>query len=165
MTLLYIILGLVALGSAAVVLIRRNGKFFQTKIGGIFQAQFQKQLEEKYPRLAERLKDYDLSADSQETFQAAARRIAPQEGIKVQTEFNRLKDKFFERHPDLLTTLNQLQTTDPKNQHQTLQGFLKLPDEKRSKIETDVLYAWDELRKRFPVAVAQLEAALKKKNN
>src|SRR5262245_49464086 len=60
-----------------------------------------KQLKAKYPTVAERMEGFDLGPDSQGSFTAALKRLPPQRAMELQMEFNRLRENFMTRHPEL----------------------------------------------------------------
>lgn len=129
--------------------------------GEAYQKRFLKQLRKKYPLLAERLDAYDMGPASQEAFQTAMHRLPPQEAMKLQAEFNRLRENFMLRHPEIAPMFSSAQ--DPREQAKLMDQVLKLPDDKRAAIEKDLIWAWDQLRGRFPKLVGPLENTLKKK--
>lgn len=128
-----------------------------------YQKRFFKQIKKKFPLLAERLEQFEMSPENQAAFQATMQKLPPQEGMKLQLEFNRLRDKFMERHPEVAPLIAQAQSQDAKAQSKALDQVMKLPDDQRAAIEKDLLWAWDQLRGRFPKMMGQLEAPLKKK--
>ena len=130
--------------------------------GDAYQKRFLKQLRQKYPLLAGRLDAYDTGPASQEAFQAAMHRLPPQEAMKLQAEFNRLRDNFMQRHPEIAPMFSSAQ--DPREQAKLMDQVLKLPNDKRAAIEKDLIWAWDQLRGRFPKLVGPLENTLKKKD-
>ncbi|MFN3431971.1 MAG: hypothetical protein ACK46X_18730, partial [Candidatus Sericytochromatia bacterium] len=84
-----------------------------------------------------------------------------QEGLKLQAEFNRLRDNFMAKHPEVSPLINAGQ--DGKAQSQAFNTLMKLPDEKRQALEKDLIWAWDQLRRNSPKAMGQLESAFRKK--
>lgn len=160
---LVIVLG-VALGLAvAVFLLRKTplGPRLGMMFGKAYQQRFMKQIAKQYPLLAERFADYEMGPERQEAFQSAMKRLPPQEAMKLQTEFNRLRENFMARHPELAPLLAEAQT--PQGQVKAMEKALKLPAAQREAIEKDLLWAWDQLRGRFPKLMGPLEAAFRKK--
>lgn len=135
----------------------RFGKF----AGEAYQQRFFKQLKTKYPQLAERLDGYEMTPASQEAFQAAIKRLPPQRAMELQVEFNRLRENFMQRHPELEPIFAAGQ--DPRAQAKAMDAVLKFPEDQRKAIEKDVLWAWDQLRGRYPALMGPLENAFKKK--
>lgn len=148
-----------------IILIPRLGKLigprFGAFVGKAYQQRFFNQLKKKFPLLSERLDGFEMSAERQAAFQAAVSRIPPQEGQKLQTEFNRLREKFMERHPELNDLL--MGTQEPRAQMKSIDKVMKLPAPQREAIEKDLLWAWDQLRGRFPKWVGALESVFRKK--
>lgn len=134
---------------------------FGKMAGEAYQKRFFKQIKKNFPLLAERLEGYEMSPERQAAFQAQMMRLPPQEAMKLQAEFNRLRDNFMTRHPELAPLINAGQ--DAKAQAKAVDDIMKLPAEKRQAIEKDLLWALDQLRGRFPKLVGPLEATLKKK--
>jgi hypothetical protein len=135
----------------------RFGKF----AGEAYQQRFFKQLKKKYPTLAERLDGYEMTPATQDAFQAAIKRLPPQRAMELQLEFNRLRENFMQRHPELEPLFAAGQ--DPRAQAKAMDAVLKFPDDQRAAIEKDVIWAWDQLRGRYPALMGPLESAFKKK--
>lgn len=135
----------------------RMGKF----AGETYQKRLFKQIQKKYPALWERVQGYELSAESQDAFQNSMKKLPPQEGMKLQAEFNRLRDNFMTKHPEVAPLINAGQ--DGKAQSQAFNTLMKLPDDKRQALEKDLIWAWDQLRRNSPKAMGQLESAFRKK--
>lgn len=135
----------------------RFGRF----AGEAYQKRMITQLKAKYPKLAERLDGYDLGPASQEAFQGAMKRLPPQKAMELQLEFNRLRENFMARHPELAPVLNAGQ--DPKEQVKAMNTVMNFPDDQRAAIEKDLLWAWDQLRGRYPALMGPIESALKRK--
>ncbi len=131
------------------------------QLAGAYQARLIKQLRKKYPLLAARVLDFQMSEEAVGGFQAAMKRMPPQEGQKLQLEFLRLRDNLISRNPELGELL-ALTQADGKAQMQALDKLMKLPDARRAAIEQDVIWAWDQLRGRFPKWVAMAEAPFRK---
>lgn len=126
-----------------------------------YQRRMFKKIQKNYPLLAERLDGYEMSPESQETFQNAMKRLPPQEGMALQLEFNRLRDNFLAKHPEVQPLFAS--GNDGQAQAKAFDQLMKLPPEQRAKLEKDILWAWDHLRKSHPKQVGPLEAAFRKK--
>ncbi|MDB5100449.1 MAG: hypothetical protein JWM80_4870 [Cyanobacteria bacterium RYN_339] len=135
----------------------RFGKF----AGEAYQKRFFKQLQKKYPVLAVRIEGFEMGPANQEAFQSAIKRLPPQRAMELQTEFNRLRENFMQRHPELVPVFEAGQ--DPRAQAKAMDAMLKFPEDKRKAIEKDVIWAWDQLRGRYPAMMGPLEQAFKKK--
>jgi hypothetical protein len=161
LNLLTILLGLtLGLALAALLLRKRLGPLFARLMGDAYRQKLERQLKKNYPLLAERFGEFDVSAERQEAIQAAMRRIPPQEGMKLQTEFMRLRENFLARHPELGELFSG---TDPRAQMKAFDRAMKLPADQRAAIEKDLLWAWDQLRGRFPKLLGAIEAAARKR--
>lgn len=125
------------------------------------QKRFVKQLRKKFPALADRVSDFEMTPGTQEAFQNALKRLPPQEAQKLQYEFNRLRDNLMSRDPELAPLVTA--GADAKAQGKAIDALFKLPDERRQTIEKDVIWAWDQLRGRFPKLMGTLEGAFRKK--
>lgn len=159
-----IVLVVLILIMTAVIIATRNPAVQQRlgkMMGEAYQKRFLKQLKKNFPLLAEKFADYDMSPERQAAFQSQMMKLPPQEAMKLQTEFNRIRDNFMQRHPELTPLLSAGQ--DAKAQAKAIDDVMKLPAEKRQAIEKDLLWALDQLRGRFPKLVGPLEASLKKK--
>jgi hypothetical protein len=157
-----IILGILLGAALAIFLARKTlGPRLAKLFGDAYGARFQKQLKKNYPQLAERFAEFEMGPGSQEAFQAAMTRLPPQEAMKLQTEFQRLQTNFLGRHPELAELWTKAQ--DPRGQMKAMDAVMKFAPEKRQTIEKDLLWAWDQLRGRFPKLMGPLEAAFKKK--
>ena len=130
-------------------------------MGEAYMKRFMKQLKQKYPQLAARVQDFEMTPDSQGSFEAAMKRLPPQEAMKLQMEFNRLRDNFMVRHPEVQPLFSAGQ--DPRAQAKAMDDLLKLPEDKRQALEKDLIWAWDRLRSSFPKLMGPLEAAFRKK--
>ncbi|MEB3329455.1 MAG: hypothetical protein VKQ33_09515 [Candidatus Sericytochromatia bacterium] len=161
LNLLTILLGiLLGLALAALLFRKRLGPLVARLMGEAYRKKMERQLRKGYPQLADRFSEFDMSADRQEAIQAAMRRIPPQEGLKLQTEFLRLRENFLARHPELDGLFSG---TDPRTQMKAFDSAMKLPAEQRAAIEKDLLWAWDQLRGRFPKLVGLIEAAARRR--
>jgi uncharacterized protein YneF (UPF0154 family) len=161
LNLLTIVLGItLGLALAALIFRKRLGPFFARMMGDAYRQKLERQLKKNYPLLAERFAEFDVSAERQEAIQAAMRRIPPQEGMKLQTEFLRLRENFLARHPELGELFSG---TDPRAQMKAFDSAMKLPADQRAAIEKDLLWAWDQLRGRFPKLLGTIEAAARKR--
>ena len=164
MDILLIVLVILVLVMTVVIIATRNPAVQQRlgkMAGDVYQKRFLKQLKKNFPLLAEKFADYDMSPERQEAFRNQMMRLPPQEALKLQTEFNRLRDNFMNRHPELAPLFSAGQ--DAKAQAKAVDAIMKLPADKRQAIEKDVLWALDQLRGRFPKLVGPLESSLKKK--
>jgi hypothetical protein len=130
-------------------------------IGRAYQERLTRQLKKKFPTLAERLNDFDFAGDKREAFEAADRRLPPHEALKMQTEFNKIREQFVSRHPEVLALIGG--ATDPKTQVKAIDQVMALPEEKRQAIEADLLRAWDQLRSKYPLLMGALEGVFKKR--
>jgi hypothetical protein len=161
LNLLTILLGItLGLALAALLFRKRLGPLFARMMGDAYRQKLERQLKKNYPLLAERFGEFDVSAERQEAIQAAMRRIPPQEGMKLQTEFLRLRENFLARHPELGELFSG---TDPRAQMKAFDRAMKLPADQRAAIEKDLLWAWDQLRGRFPKLLGTIEAAARKR--
>lgn len=159
---LTVVLGVIAgLAIAAFLLRKTLGPRIAKLMGDAYGKRFQKQLKKNYPLLAERFAEYEMTPGSQEAFQAAMKRLPPQEAMKLQTEFQRLQANFMGRHPELGELMAMAQ--DPRGQMKAMDQVMKFPADKRQAIEKDLLWAWDQLRGRFPKLMGPLESAFRKK--
>lgn len=162
MDLWLIILGLLlGIALAAFLARKRLGPAFATLFGKAYSQRFQKQLKKNYPQLSERFAEFEMTAGSQDAFQAAMKRLPPQEAMKLQTEFQRLQTNFMGRHPELAALWAQAQ--DPRGQMKAMDQVMKFPKDKREAIEKDLIWAWDQLRGRFPKLMGPIESAFRKK--
>ena len=161
---LVIVLG-VALGLAvAAFLMRRTlGPRVGKLMGNAYQQRFMKQLKKQYPLLSERFAEYEMGPERQAAFETAMKKLPPQEAMKLQEEFNRLRLNFMTRHPEFESLIAG--SADAKGQMKAMDAVMKLPADKRAAIEKDLLWAWDQLRGRFPRLMGPLEAAFRKKKD
>ena len=157
----------VALLAILVILGPRIGATLGPKMakaaGEQYQRRFFKRLKKQYPLLGERLDQYELNTANQEAFQHQIKKLPPQEAMKLQAEFNRLRDNFVQRHPEISPMIAAGQ--DGRAQAKAMEALLKLPADKRQALEKDLIWAWDQLRGRFPKLVGPLEAAYRKKGS
>lgn len=159
---LVIVLGVVLGLAVAAFLMRKTiGPRIGKLMGNAYQQRFLKQLKKQYPLLSERFADFEMGPERQEAFQLAMRKLPPQEAMKLEAEFNRLRENFMGRHPELNALLAEAQ--DPRGQMKAMDKVMKLPADQRQAIEKDLLWAWDQLRGRFPKLMGPLEAAFRKK--
>lgn len=165
-TWLIVLLVVAVLIAAAVVLGPRLGRALAPRMakaaGEAYQKRLFKRIRKQYPLLAERLAEFELTPGNQEAFQNAIKRLPPQEALKLQAEFNRLRDNFLTRHPEIAPMVNAGQ--DGRAQAKAMEDLLKLPADRRAALEKDLLWAWDQLRGRFPKLVGGLEAAYRRRN-
>lgn len=152
---------LLGLALAALLMRKRLGPYVARMMGQAYQQRMLRQIQKKYPALAARFEEFDVGPDRQEALQAAMRRLPPQEGMKLQVEFMRLKENFMVRHPELESLLGGV--GDPRSQMKAFDQAMKLPAEQRDAIEKDLIWAWDQLRGRFPKLMGALEAAVRKR--
>ncbi|HEY9765045.1 MAG TPA: hypothetical protein V6C82_01715 [Chroococcales cyanobacterium] len=137
----------------------RIAQFLGKSVERRFFAQFKK----KYPEIAERFEGYGTpTTEKQESLMAAFKRLPPIEAKKLHDEFQRLKTNFLLRHPEVEGLLGSAQGGDAKAQLKAMEALLKLPDDQRKALSKDFLWAWDQLRTRFPRLMGSLEAAYKK---
>ena len=129
--------------------------------GEAYQRRMFKKLRKQFPLLAERLDGYSLSPENQTAFQNAMRKLPPQEAMKLQVEFNRLRDNFMIKHPEIKPLLEA--GDDGRAQTKAFDQVMKLPADQRAALEKDLIWAWDQLRSRFPRLMGTLESAYKKK--
>lgn len=153
---------LLGLTLALFLMRKRLAPLFAKVMGDAYRQRMERQLKKKYPLLAERFAEFDMGPDRQEAIQAAMRRIPPQEGLKLQVEFNRLRENFLARHPEV-SDLLAAGGADARAQMKAFDRAMKLPDDKRGAIEKDLLWAWDQLRNRFPMMMNSIEAAARKR--
>lgn len=162
LNLLVIVLGVtLGLAVAAFLLRKTIGPRIGRMMGDAYQQRFMRKLKKQYPLLSERLAEFDMGPGKQEAFEHAMRKLPPQEAMKLQAEFNRLRENFIGRHPELNELIAGAQ--DARGQMKAMDKVMKLPAEKRQAIEKDLLWAWDQLRGRFPKLMGPLEAAFRKK--
>ncbi|MEB3198861.1 MAG: hypothetical protein VKP62_16845 [Candidatus Sericytochromatia bacterium] len=159
----WVILGGVLLGLtlAAFATRKRWGPQAARLMGEAYQQRMLKKLRKSYPLLAARFEEFDVRPERQEALQAAMRRLPPQEGLKLQTEFMRLKENFLARHPEIGELISG--AADPRGQAKAFEKAMKLPNDQRQAIEKDLLWAWDQLRGRFPRLMGPLEASVRKR--
>ena len=129
--------------------------------GDAYQRRLLKKLKKQYPLLAERLEGFSMAPENQDAFQHAMRKLPPQEAMKLQAEFNRLRDNFMTKHPEITPLIEAGQ--DGRAQAKAFDTVMKLPAEQRAALEKDLIWAWDQLRSRFPRLMGTLESAYKKK--
>jgi hypothetical protein len=129
--------------------------------GDAYQKRMFKQIQKKYPLLAERIQGFEMTPASQNAFQNAMKKLPPNEGMKLQTEFNRLRDNFVAKHPEVQPLFAA--GDDGRAQGKAFNVLMKLPAEKRQALEKDLLWAWDQLRRNSPKAMGNLESAFRKK--
>jgi hypothetical protein len=157
---------IVLLVTLAVVLIPRFFPSVNARLGQLagtaYQQRMLKQIKKKYPLIAERIEGYEMNAGTQDAFQHAMKKLPPQEGMKLQTEFNRLRDNFLIKHPEVQPLFESGQ--DGRAQAKAFDDLLKLPEPQRQALEKDLIWAWDHLRKTLPKQVGPLEAAFRKKS-
>jgi hypothetical protein len=159
---LVIVLGVVLGLAVAAFLMRKTlGPRIGQMMGKAYQQRFMKQLKKQYPLLSERFAEYEMGPERQEAFQNAMKKLPPQEAMKLQAEFNRLRENFMGRHPELNELITGAQ--DARGQMKAMDQVMKLPADKRQAIEKDLLWAWDQLRGRFPKLMGPLEAAFRRK--
>ncbi len=130
-------------------------------MGDAYQKQLAREFQRKFPDLYARFSGFRFTGESQTALMAAMRKIPPQEGLKLQTEFMRLADGFQGRHPELADFLNALRAQDAKGQAKHLSKIFKLKPDQRQAISKDLLWAYDQLSGRFPRWVKMLEATLR----
>jgi len=130
-------------------------------MGRAYQQQLAREFQRKFPDLYARFSGFRLTGDSQNALMAAMRKIPPQEGLKLQTEFTRLAENFQARHPELADFLGALKAQDAKGQAKRLQKVFKLKPDQRQAISKDLIWAYDQLSGRFPRWVKMLEATLR----
>ncbi|HBN07313.1 MAG TPA: hypothetical protein DD435_01260 [Cyanobacteria bacterium UBA8530] len=132
-------------------------------LGKSVERRFFGQFKKKYPEIAERFEGYGTpTTEKQENLMAAFKRLPPIEAKKLHDEFQRLKTNFLVRHPEVEGLLGSAQGGDAKAQLKAMEALLKLPDDQRKSLSKDFLWAWDQLRTRFPRLMGSLEAAYKK---
>jgi hypothetical protein len=161
-----IVLAIVALAIALLVILwprlkKSFGPQFTKTVGELYQKRFFKQIQKKFPLLGLRLNAFELSPERSEAFQTAMKRLPPQEGMKLQAEFNRLRDNFLVRHPEIAPVLSSGE--DGRAQAKALDALMKLPAPQREALDKDLIWAWDQLRGKFPRWMGTLEASFKKK--
>lgn len=162
MNILTVVLGVVlGLLLAAFFLRKRLGPPLARFMGQAYQQRMMRQIQKKYPVLAARFEEFDVGPERQEALQAAMRRLPPQEGMKLQVEFTRLKENFMARHPEVESLLGG--AADPRGQMKAFDKAMKLPAPQREAIEKDLIWAWDQLRGRFPKLMGALEGAVRKR--
>lgn len=158
-----ITLGVIVLVLAILLFVaRRYGDRLQKAAVATGQKRLFKRLKKQYPLLAERLEGFSAASGSQEALQAAMRKLPPQEGLKFQNEFNRLRENFVVRHPEVAALAQMDGSADAKAQGQAIDALMKLPEPKRQALEKDLLWAWDQLRAKCPRPMGQFEAVFKK---
>lgn len=163
LTVLAVVLGiLIALVLAAPKLRQVLGPKLTQLAGDAYQKRLLKQVKKKYPLIAERIEGFQMGPETQQTFESTMRKLPPQEAMKLQAEFNRLRDKFVERHPEIAPFMAAGQ--DAQAQAKAIDALFKLPDAQRTALEKDLLWAWDQLRGRFPKLMGQAESAFRKKD-
>lgn len=159
---LVIVIGvLLGVALAAFLMRKAIGPRVGQMMGKAYQQRFTKQLKKQYPLLSARLEEYEMGPERQAAFESAMKKLPPQEAMKLQEEFNRLRLNFMARHPELEALIAGAQ--DPKGQMKAMDTVMKLPADKRAAIEKDLIWAWDQLRGRFPRLMGPLEAAFRKK--
>ena len=162
MNVLTIVLGvLLGLALAAFFMRKRLGPHLARMMSQAYQQRMQRQIKKKYPLIAARFEEFDVGPERQEALQAAMRRLPPQEGMKLQVEFMRLKENFMARHPELDALLGG--ASDGRAQMKAFDKAMKLPAPQREAIEKDLIWAWDQLRVRFPKLMGALEASVRKR--
>lgn len=142
-------------------------KMIWTRIGAFLargvERRYYKRFRKQYPQLAERFAGYGApTPQKQEALMNAFKRLPPMEAKKLHDEFQRLRINFTQRHPEVEDLMNVAQGGKPQDQLKAMEKLLNLPEEKRKSIEKDFLWAWDQLRNRFPSLVGSLESAYKK---
>lgn len=137
------------------------GVWMTKTAGEAYQRRMFKQIKKKYPLLAERIEGFEMTPGSQDAFQNAMKKLPPQEGMKLQNEFNRLRDNFLAKHPEVQPLFAA--GDDGKAQGKAFNTLMKLPNEKRQALEKDLLWAWDQLKRNSPKAMNNLEHAFRKK--
>lgn len=140
---------------------RRIGPRVAMFFGRAYQERLTRQLKKKFPTLAARLDEFDLSGDKREAFEAAARRLPPHEALKLQTEFNKIREQFVSRHPEVMALIAG--ASDPRGQLKAIDQVMALPDAKRQAIESDLLRFWDQLRSKYPMLMGALEGVFRKR--
>lgn len=158
LVLLAVVAALIASGP---MLWRTFGPTVGRFMGSAYQKRMIDQLKQKYPLVAARLDGFDLGPGSQANIEAAFKRLPPQKAMEFQVAFAEVREKFMARHPELAGVLSAGE--DARAQVKAMNQLLKFPDEQRQAIEKDLIWAWDQLRGRFPALMGPLEAALKKK--
>jgi hypothetical protein len=129
--------------------------------GDAYQRRMFKQIKKNYPLLAEKLEGFEMTPQSQDAFQNAMKKLPPQEGMKLQAEFNRLRDNFLAKHPEVQPLVGAGQ--DGRAQAKAFNDLMKLPADKRQALEKDLIWAWDQLKRTSPKAMGPLESAFRKK--
>jgi hypothetical protein len=126
-----------------------------------YQRQLAKEFQRKFPDLYARFSGFKFTGESQAALMGAMKKIPPQEGLKLQTEFMRLSDNFQARHPELQPFLDAMKSQDAKGQAKHLQAIFKMKEDQRAAISKDLLWAYDQLSGRFPKWVKMLEGTMK----
>lgn len=157
---------LVALGVLIILrpqFIKNLGNRIGMAIGKVMERHFYNQFKKKFPELAEKFAEFGApTQERQECLMNAFKRLPPMEARKLYTEFQRLQANFIQRHPEVESLINTAQTGDPKAQIKAIESLLKLPEDQRKSISKDFIWAWDQLKGRFPSMVGALENAYKK---